>query len=1219
MRLKRLEVYGFKSFANRMVFDFPQGLTVIVGPNGCGKSNVADSIQWIFGEMSAKALRGSGMADVIFSGSKNRRAYSYAEGTLTFSNEDRGIKMDCDEVSITRALNRSGESDYSINGQRCRLTDIKLMLQGTGLGAAEYSIIQQGAVEKLISSDNQSRRSVFDEAAGVSKYIYRRDKALRKLEKVDIALERLKDRIDETEREFRGLKRRASAAQRYQEITEEWQGKDRLLNHLRYAGLTGELGGLEAEHAAVQQGLADQGRLENQLAADVAGKEEEVFTSDKRVNNAERRKIRAENDISQHSANVTWLRENIAERERFCGEKEEENTGLARQIEARLADIERLGAEIAGIDRDVQTKQADLARGEKELERVRADFSRVMEILEGKKRSLEETFGQSSQTKNEIDTLKAEQNALATSQKEMNGKLEALRQEHGDLEARHSSIGERIAAREVDRTHLAARLDAAITRKEGLMERREKLGQEIAEVNHGITRIDSRLHILRDLEDAYEGLSAGVKGVLQELKSGGAALTGIHGMVADLVKVEIRDEDVIETALGDNVQNIVVDTTADALAAVAYLRGRGLGKAAFMATAACREGTDIPAALLARPGIEGPAAGLVRHLPEHAGIIRHLLGATVVAADTAGVLALPAEELAQVTVVTRDGCVFTRGGMVSGGSTAKMGGIISRKNEIEKLCEESAAATVRLEALRAARAAVEADQAAVDREITGTESEVETLNSALGEFRKDLLKDERDLIHKNELMNTMLGSIVQTGVRMEEIEELLVAEEGKYNWFGRLAELLQKEIRLLEEKAGTLARERDGLQEATAELRIALATTNGNKEIVAEKISHLKQDIHTLKLEREKNEVQAGKARREAAETGAAVTEKEARIAELGVQLAEAETELAASRTTAEAVRADYEVLKSKYKGILAENKLQGEKLRGLALRINDLVHDRSRIEEGMLANHNVDMRAAAAAFQAPAEAVDVAALDLEVRNLFAARGRITGADPTAIEKLESVKLRAEYLTLQRDDLDKARESLRGLINKINRESERKFTETFEAIRESFKTLFRKLFGGGRADLILEPGKETLDAGVDIVCRPPGSQLQSISLLSGGQKAMVIICLLFSVLKAKPSPLCLLDEIDGPLDEANIDRFLALVHEFMCESQFIIISHNKKTVSKADVIYGITMQEAGVSTKLSLEFDDIRKNERLLGESQPAAVAAVPEAAGEDPEPGRQP
>jgi len=1195
MRLKRLEVYGFKSFANRMVFDFSEGLTVIVGPNGSGKSNLVDSILWIVGEMSPKALRGTGMADVIFSGSRNRRAYGYAEGTLVFSNEDRSLNVDADEVSITRTINRSGESEYFINGERCRLTDVRVLLQGSGLGIAEYSIIQQGAVEKLVGKDSKSRRSVFDEAAGISIYKYRRERALRKLEKVDLNLERLGDRIEATERELRSLKRRARAAERYQEVSRLWREKELLLCNLRYRELHAAVEEKRRTLEEVRKGMEEAASLEGTLSAEAAALEETYLRAARAVEEAERKRLELEHAATQHENAVRWLGERMEEKKQAVREMEEREREILEKKEEGSREMEKLRLTIREIDEEVGKKREACAEAEERLEAVRKDFGRLMQILEGKKKSLEETYANGSSTKNEIDTLRAERGALLTNRKEMEEKLEDKERDGEALDEEVRRVESAIERHEEDRARVSRELDALIGMKERLAEEKDALAAETSRLTHELTRVDSRLHLLMDLESGYEGIRAGVKGILEALKADGELLPGVYGMVADFIEVDIKDEEVIETALGDNVQNIIVDTVEHALNAVAYLVEHDLGHATFMPEEAIRNGFDVPPDLLDREGIECRAVDLVSYRKEHEGIVKQLLGGTVIAESIEAVGNIDSALLADVTVVTRDGYVIENNGMITGGSGKKSGGIISRKNEIAKLKGEREEYGRRIKALREKAEAVDGRIAEVLRKIEEAEAYLDGINESITEQRKQLVKLERDQAHLKEFTHNLAANIVSTGVRIEEIDDLLTEKEGRFQWFEKLAELLNREIDMLERKVHALAGERDALQEKISEAKVSLATTAGRKERIAERISNLKEMLTALDVERERNRQAAEKARRETERAAVEIEEKKKAAAALRAELRKTEEDLAVRRERREKARNEYELVKSKYKDVLGESRRAAERVRELELELQDLVHKKEEIENRVMEHHDIDIRELNETFTPPEEEVDTAELEREVKRLYAERNSIRGADPTAVEQLESVKLRAEFLALQRDDLQKARDTLRGLIARINRETGKRFMETFEAIREHFKVFFRKMFGGGRADLVLEPEQDVLEAGVEIVCRPPGSKLRSISLLSGGQKAMVIISLLFAVLKAKPSPVCVLDEIDGPLDEANVDRFLALVREFMDRSQFIVISHNKRTASKADVLYGITMQEPGVSTKLSLRFEDIRNDERFLG------------------------
>jgi len=1194
MRIKRLELYGFKSFADRQVFNFETGVTCIVGPNGCGKSNVVDAMKWVLGEQSAKSLRGDAMLDVIFNGSSSRRPLGYAEVSLAFDNTDKTLPVDYEEVAVTRRLYRSGESEYFINKQLCRLRDIKELLMDTGLGTRTYSVIEQGKVDALLQANPTERRIVFEEAAGISKYKARKLAAMRKLDRVVQNLDVLGGIIEEVDKSLRSINRQASKARRYLEISEELKGKRVILAMADYAKQLEELG-------AVQSELASVGDRERTLTADAAELQAyltEAQNSDDEISDelqsVEARRLEAVAAMERLDAQRSYAAKRAEELDGEAAALETEaGAELSRKAETE-AEIERLRAELAKHQHESGSRTAELSLSRERCAAKIEELRTAEELLEELKTSTMDLLRERSTVENRISAgaselrgFEARLARIASRRCELSGRLR-------ELEARGRVAADELRAADESETALSAehaRVRASRDRTES------RVATLDAEINGLRTRLEaarSRLGVLEDLESSYEGVSAGVRGILEAVRSasreGKPAPEGVLGMLADLIEVDAERERAVEAALGSHAEALVVETAGQAAAAMEFLRTRGLGEATFLPLDSVRAvespATSQPAE---HDGVVGPAASFVRSSERVRPAVEALLGSTLVMRDLASARERCMSGLGAVRAVTVTGESVERTGAMRGGSGGAAGsaatGLVSRKGEIARL-----------------RAAVSALEAELSGAADGRRELAENLSSSRARI-EDLTALIREAASKAaDLRRTQVALADDSDRLAEEIEVAGLEHSQTAREQGDVALRISK----LKRTAGNLAgREEglalrveatsaavgearaayDGLQRRHSEMQVAEAHSREKAESVREAVARGADDLSECVRRAEARSEQASRCRARRAdlvrqaesmreelsrlvrardESGSASDELKAKREELRSSLAEARKKERELAQVLEDVRAE-----------MSEQRVRESETR---MRLEAVI-DRAGSE------FKVDL--AAEYEKAEAEATITPELTEEVSKLQAQLERMGAVNLYALEELKQLQERSEFLHTQHTDLVEARESLRAAVAKINRKSRALFAETFEQVAGNFHLMFRKLFGGGKAEVKLEEGVDVLEAGIDIMAKPPGKELRSMSLLSGGEKALTTIALLFAIFQSKPSPFCILDEVDAPLDEANVDRFNLIVKEFMETTQFIIITHNKLTMTYGDLIYGVTMQDAGVSKRISVSLEDL--------------------------------
>ena len=1183
MYLKAVEIQGFKSFPDKTVLNFGEDITAIVGPNGSGKSNISDAIRWVMGEQSSKSLRGAKMEDVIFGGTVKRPPLGFAQVTLVLDNTQHLFpRMEEAEVAVTRRYYRSGESEYYINRQSVRLKDVTELFMDTGMGREGYSIIGQGKIDEILSVKNDERREVFEEAAGIARFRHRKEEAERKLERTEENLVRIGDKIAELELQVGPLREQAETAKKYLVLRDEMRVLEISVWLENLDALKAGARKLEADFRAAEESR-DRARAEmDTLFAEAERCGEAMQEKDLQAEQLRAQVSELEAKTGEQDSAVAVLRTSVAHHqenlERIAKELQEQDSragGLLRQIgeqESRVAEIDTLlkdlDAGLAELLNRAEAAASAAGGAGTEAESLRGREAMAVAAAADARAELSAAAAESREITERRETVESEQTASAEQL------TQAEREAKENRRALEDAREEAAAAANVIAGHNLR------------MQEREQRAADAAQKKMKLTMdagaLDSRIHLLREMEKEYEGFSRAVKLVLQAEGS----LRGIRGAVAGLMSTEEQYTVAIEIALGAGLQNIVVDREEDAKAAIHYLKQRDGGRATFLPLSAIR-GDE-----LREPGVEkeygyvGLASRLVSFAPEYAGIFRNLLGRTVVAEDLDCGIAMARKYQNRFRIVTLDGQVINRGGSMTGGSVSRSAGVLSRAAELKRLSGQAAALREKLET--ASR-----EEETLRRELEAARYELQAAESQRRQAEDEVLRLEG---RKNQFDALLQGLNGQRESREQEQAALAARLE---------------ENRTRTEKA---QRELGAQEELAASLRVqAEEKLSGQTELLrqsgelAEQISEKKSALAALRAEKEATDRSLADLRQLCAELTGDRSEKERTAESYRQKITAAEEEIASRQKTAEALKAEEQTLRDRLTAINGEKialeaertakSRAGQESNGTLL---DLERAASRLEQKISAadleekqildrlwEHYELSHSAAAAQRIELESLPKANRRIgELKRDIAALGT---PNIGAIEEFERVNTRYTYLTGQRDDVEKARGELDGVIREITKEMTVIFAEQFKLLSESFQTTFSELFGGGQATLELEDEEDILNCGIEIRAQPPGKSLKVISLLSGGEKAFVAIALYFAILKVHPTPFCVMDEIEAALDEANVVRYARYMRRLSDKTQFIVITHRRGTMEEADVLYGITMQEQGVSKVLTINLNDMAK------------------------------
>lgn len=1177
MYLKSIEVQGFKSFANKIRFDFQHGITGIVGPNGSGKSNVGDAVRWVLGEQSAKSLRGGNMQDVIFAGTELRKPQGFAYVAITLDNADRALQLDYDEVKVSRRLYRSGESEYMLNGSLCRLKDINELFFDTGIGQEGYSIIGQGQVEQILSGKAEERRELFDEAAGITKFRKRKALAERKLENEQANMLRVSDILSELEKQVGPLRRQSETAREYLRLKEELKLLDLNLFLMESGSLREELQALSGREKILSGDEAETRRAEEALRAEHEELEAVLSALEEKLQAAQDALSRLAADEGERSGRIRVLREQI-NTERANAEHIAARLGAIQADETERQEAlrgfqekrEQTAAEKLSAGRHAEEAEQALISSEEEImlldQKIRELKDAVLDALNERaeisarnqryETLLEQVQLRSSEAAQRLLKLKREDAALSEELGAENRKKEALRIRRAELKAAREEKEAETENWESEVSRIAGRLREAQSRYQA----------------------DSvRLESLRNLAERYDGYGNSIRRVMETRDR----IRGIHGVVADLITVDREYETAIETALGGRIQNVVTDSEETAKHLIEHLKRNRYGRATFLPLTSSRAVRRWePGEVLKEEGVIGIAASLVRTEPRYEALVQSLLGRDIVVRDIDCAIAIERKYHYAYRIVTPEGELLNPGGSMSGGAFKNSSNLLGRKREIEELegrieklfhqaeRDEKELENAR-ESLRASREAIEAlrseDQSAMIAWNT-QEMLIRRLAEKKGEVSGQLrdLGDERGML----------------GLRTEEINESRAGAHADIAALEERREEMETRIAELQTELEAKRAQREQLASALSEAQLRSGTAAQKDGFLEENILRVSEELKKLSYEREMLCGGSGDSERRIAEREAEIVTESHALAALSEKKTALQLEIQSGREKKEAHAAEQKryfdrrnelseraaALDRDLFRVRAQKEKAGEKL---TARESYILGEYNLTEEGARQFRDESLNQAATVRK-------------EIEQRKSAIRALGSVNVNAIEDYRVLSERYEFMKTQHEDLKKAEAALQKVITELDRGMRKQFSEQFDRIRKEFNKVFRELFGGGRGELKLDEEADILEASIAIIAEPPGKKLQNMMQLSGGEKALTAISLLFAIQNLKPSPFALLDEIEAALDESNVDRYAQYLRKLTEHTQFIVITHRRGTMVAADRLYGITMQEKGISTLVSV-------------------------------------
>jgi chromosome segregation protein len=1225
MYLKNLTVFGFKSFADKTALNFQPGVTAIVGPNGCGKSNVSDAIRWVLGEQSAKALRGGEMSDVIFNGTELRKPMGMCEVSLTLGGVGEenlraaGVEVSYDEVTLTRRIFRDGGCEYFLNRTPCRLKDIQQLFMGTGVGRTSYSILAQGHITQILSNKPEDRRLIFEEAAGITKFKSQKKESLRKLEYTEQNLLRIADTIKEVKRQIGSLQRQAGKARRFKQISQELQHLETQLARHQFDLWQGELSERQATaeklRGEIEQGTNDVLRFETEIARlreQLSGLEHEIG-----LHQQHGLELKAEMD--RHESRIQFNTERLREVEAQNASALAEITQAEERGHAASDELASVTERLAVAEAGLEQHQQDLLAKQEALRQVENNLHERQEQLRQAQSTAFAAAQDLSGIRNEITALDLQKQGNVVRLEKLSAEKIQLESERVGLETR---LQEFTASVEVEKLNVATTRGSVEQRQNRLRELQAELQTASTEQDdflHQQSDKRSRLTVLEQLEGSHEGFDAGSVAALRQSRA-------VIGSLADRIRVPDQFVTAVENALGHNLQLVLTEQPSSAQEILADLNTNKAGRASVAALSIHQYQDERQLAFVGEmaPGEKSAAAqnglqtGQIVHAmsviqaePSVEPLLKSLLGRTFIASDLGTATAQIQNGHAGCDFVTLGGDLLNRHGIYTGGYLGHgvggktPGSILGRKNQIAELQAELAKLQDRVAEASRKRGALLTEQTELQASLQQAQTELREQEVAIAtrEGESKALQNSHRLLHQK--IDTVVFEVQNLAAQEQEGRQKREALAVRLNELEARERAGQEQVTALTADLENLRLERDAANAALTESKVALASDEQLASSFRQQRTALEQRIRELAqaMEQRRGECSAFVARKEQAETEMQDSRGQIERLQQERELVNVQTaELAGQKNTQAAEIATREENLRMQRGRLTE--MQGQRSGievELAQKNMSLQNLREKIQQKYHLNLD-DIRSECItityADEGPAKvetltpeemaasgaATDWASVTQQVETLQTKLDEMGPVNLVAIEEYEETEQRHQFLTQQYDDLVNAKTQLLEIINRINTQTRQMFVETFEKIRDNFRLMFSEVFGGGKADLVLSDTNDVLESGIDIIARPPGKQLQNISLMSGGEQTMTAVSLLFSIYQVKPSPFCVLDELDAPLDEANVVRFVKILQRFLDHSQFIIITHNKRSIGMASVLYGVTMQEHGVSKIISVKF-----------------------------------
>ena len=1177
MYLKSIEIHGFKSFANKIVFQFHNGITGIVGPNGSGKSNVADAVRWVLGEQKVKQLRGASMQDVIFAGTELRKPQGFASVAITLDNSDHKLPVDYDEVTITRRIYRSGESEYRMNGSQCRLKDINELFYDTGIGKEGYSIIGQGQIDKILSGKPEERRELFDEAAGIVKFKRRKTVAQKKLEDEKQNLVRVTDILAELEKQVGPLAKQSETAKEYLRLKEELRRCDANAFLAETAGIQTQLKELEEKEAIVSDQLE-----ETSLASENLKREYDQLTE----------------AIAALDEGLAGKREERTQAGMLMGNLEGQIGVLKEQINTERMNAEHIASRLSSIDGELEEKNLQMTGYERERDEIAAQAETCLKKQEDAEEALRRTEEEMMLLDQQIEDGKASIIANLNEKASLAARKQRYATMLEQAQVRRSEVAQRLLKFKSDESvqdeQLKAereKLDAVEAEINRLMGERTAAEENIAGLEQEVRRLNknlndtqqqyhtsyTRLESLRNLAERYEGYGGSIRRVMEVRDR----VKGIHGVVADIISTEKKYEVAVETALGGSIQNIVTDSEQTAKQLIEYLKKNKYGRATFLPlTSVGSRGGFNQEAALREPGIIGLADSLVHVEPQYRDLASYLLGRVVVAENIDCAIALARKFRYSLRIVTLEGELLSAGGSMTGGAFKNSSNLLGRRREIEELEAACKKALVRVDE-------IQKDLSLNEGLLTEERENLERLRAAgqeailkrntiqigiagLEEKKTEIAESSTDMVRENQDLEEQLREIGRSQEQLRKEEERL---EGQNAQTSREIERLTGELERARQDSDARRQELSGAQMETSGL-------HQRHQFALENIRRVREEMR--RLDEEKRELSQG-----AGGSSQAIASREAEIGQLreliestGRKSAQLEEEIEKARQEKEAQTARQNTFFARREEISGEMGRLDKELLRLQNQSEKLSERMESYVNYMWSEYELTRQGAEALRDE--DAPELGQLKRRLEELKSAIRSLGNVNVNAIEDYKEISERYEFMKTQHGDLVKAEEALLKIIEELDAGMRRQFEEKFREIQREFDKVFKEMFGGGSGKLELLEDEDLLEAGIQIIAQPPGKKLQNMMQLSGGEKALTAIALLFAIQNLKPSPFCLLDEIEAALDDSNVDRFAKYLHKLTKYTQFIVITHRRGTMMAADRLYGITMQEKGVSTLVSV-------------------------------------
>lgn len=1177
MYLKSIEVQGFKSFANKIVFEFHNGITGIVGPNGSGKSNVADAVRWVLGEQRVKQLRGASMQDVIFSGTEARKPQGFAYVAITLDNSDHQLAIDYDQVTVARRIYRSGESEYMINGNACRLKDVSELFYDTGIGKEGYSIIGQGQIDKILSGKPEERRELFDEAAGIVKFKRRKSIAQKKLENERQNLVRVSDILSELEKRVGPLAKQSETAREYLRLKDELKAYEVNLFLTESEALNVQLKEVKDREDMVSGHLGEVTQQSEQIKATYARLDEHLS------------KLDQEMEESRGKKNQAGL---------LKGNLEGQINVLLEQIHTEKINAEHMDSRVRAIEKEAEEKESQIGQYQKENQELSAKAEESLKKQEQAEENLRREDEHIMMLDQKVESGKSSIIFTLNEKASLTARQQRYETMMEQVQLRHSEVAQKLLKSKSDESvqeeqkkeeeghllqvkeHLGILEDEqreAETQIDSLEQELRRLNRNVNEKQQQYQADYSKLESLRNLAERYDGYGGSIRRVMEVRDR----VRGIHGVVADIITTEKEYETAIETALGGSIQNIVTDSEATAKQLVEYLKKNKYGRATFLPlTSVGQKAGPGPEKVLGEPGVIGLANTLVQAELRYQSLVKYLLGRVVVVDHIDHAIALAKRFQYSLRIVTLDGELLSPGGSMTGGAFKNSSNLLGRKREIEELeerCEKIMKLVERLqqeqdisegqlkeqreelERIKEERQKAFLEQNTIEHNIAKLDDKIQEIADSSG----DLVLENRQLEEQ----------ILDIRKNQNELSHDVQGMEDRNTQTNREIEELNAQLEKAREHREALAKELSFVQLETAGLQ-------QKYQFVLENINRVREEME--RLDREKTQLLEG-----GVGTDQVIEAKEKEISDIREQILRTSDEMDEFDRQLEQKGKEREEKSRQQKGLFEKREELSEQLGTLDKELFRLQSQKEKLDEKI--EHHVEYMwseyeltfSSAEGFRNP-ELTSISDMKKQTERLKTAIKGLGNVNVNAIEDYREVSERYEFMKTQHQDLVLAEEALLQIIEELDTGMRRQFGEKFKEIRQEFDQVFKELFGGGHGNLELVEGEDILEAGIQIIAQPPGKKLQNMMQLSGGEKALTAIALLFAIQNLKPSPFCLLDEIEAALDDSNVDRFAGYLHKLTKYTQFIVITHRRGTMVAADRLYGITMQEKGVSTLVSV-------------------------------------